>query len=141
MPRLLVIDDEQAVRYSFRRVFAADGVEVLAAATGAEGVELARTGEPDVIVLDLELPDGNGLDVFRRLKEIDPRRPVIFVTAHGTTETANEAKKEGAFDYLVKPVDLERTSQLLSRAFKAILPTDQPADRIVGSRPVMHEMC
>jgi two-component system nitrogen regulation response regulator GlnG len=144
-----VIDDEQSVRYSFRRVFEADGIEVLTASTGAEGVELARDAEPDVVVLDLQLPDTNGLDVFRRLKQIDPRRPVVFITAHGTTETAIEAMRDGAFDYLVKPVDLDRLSQLLGRAFDAarlmkvpaVLPTDEPADRIVGRSPVMQEMC
>jgi two-component system, NtrC family, nitrogen regulation response regulator GlnG len=149
MPRLLVIDDEPSVRYSFRRVFEPDGIEVLGAATAAEGLEQARTDEPDVIVLDLQLPDGNGLDVFRELKRIDSRRPVVFITAHGTTEAAIEAMKEGAFDYLVKPVDLDRLSGLLGRAFDAarlmkvpaILPTDQPADRIVGTSTVMQEMC
>ncbi len=148
MPRLLVIDDEQAIRYSFRRVFAADDIDVQTAGSAAEGLRLAREGAPDVIVLDLLLPDGNGLDVFRSLKEIDARRPVIFITAHGTTEAAIEAMKEGAFDYLVKPIDLERTTQLLWRAFDAarlmrvpaLLPTEPAGDRIVGSSAVMQEM-
>jgi two-component system nitrogen regulation response regulator GlnG len=149
MPRLLVIDDEPSVRYSFRRVLEVDGVEVLTAATGAEGVEAARRDAPDVVVLDLQLPDGSGLDVFRRLKEIDARRPVVFITAHGTTEAAIEAMKEGAFDYLTKPVDLERLSALLGRAFEAarlmsvpaVLTATEPEDRIVGTSPVMQEMC
>jgi two-component system, NtrC family, nitrogen regulation response regulator GlnG len=149
MPKLLVIDDEQSVRYSFRRVFEADGIEVLTAATGEEGLALARDAAPDVVVLDLQLPDINGLDVFRRLRETDPRRPVVFITAHGTTETAIEAMKDGAFDYVIKPVDLERLSQLLARAFEAArlmkapaaLPTDEPGDRIVGRSAVMQEMC
>jgi two-component system nitrogen regulation response regulator GlnG len=149
MPTLLVIDDEASVCYSFRRVFAEDGVTVLTAGTGAEGVELVRSRDPDVVVLDLQLPDGSGLDFFRRIQALDPRRPVIFITAHGTTETAIEAMKGGAFDYLVKPVDLERMSQLLARAFEAarlmnvpaVLPEDDRADRIVGRSPVMQEMC
>jgi two-component system nitrogen regulation response regulator GlnG len=104
MPTLLVSDDEQSVHYSFRRVFETDGTTVLTAATGAEGLELVRTQAPDVVVLDLQLPDGSGLDFFRALRELGPRRPVIFMTAHGTTEAAIEAMKGGAFDYLVKPV-------------------------------------
>src|SRR5262245_28484726 len=149
MPRLLVIDDEQAVRYSFRRVFEPDGIEVLSAATASHGLEAARQHSPDVIVLDLQLPDGNGLDLFRDLKRDDARRPVVFITAHGTTDTAIEAMKEGAFDYLVKPVDLDMLSQILSRAFEtaqqmkapALLPTQDVSDRIVGKSPVMQEMC
>ena len=118
MPRLLLIDDEPSVRYSFRSVLEADGLEVVTAATGAEGVAAARRDAPDVIVLDLQLPDGSGLDVFRRLKEIDARRPVIFITAHGTTETAIEAMKRGAFDYLLKPLDFPKVRELVEKAFE-----------------------
>jgi two-component system nitrogen regulation response regulator GlnG len=137
------------VRYSFRRVFEGDGVRVLTAATGAEGLEQVRAARPDVVVLDLQLPDASGLDVFHEIQAHDPRRPVIFVTAHGTTETAIEAMKRGAFDYLVKPVDLEKMSALLGRAFEAarlmnepaVLPTEERGDRIVGRSPAMQEMC
>jgi two-component system nitrogen regulation response regulator GlnG len=151
MPTLLVIDDEQSVRYSFRRVFEADGVKVLTAHTGTEGVELVRAHNPDVVVLDLQLPDGSGLDFFHAIRALNPRRPVIFITAHGTTDTAIEAMKQGAFDYLVKPVDLERISGLLTRAFEAarlmgvpalvLQPGEQDGDRIVGRSPVMQELC
>jgi two-component system nitrogen regulation response regulator GlnG len=149
MPTLLVIDDEESVRYSFRRVLEGDGVSVLTAATAAEGLATLAERRPDVVVLDLQLPDKSGLDVFREIHAADPRRPVIFVTAHGTTETAIEAMKGGAFDYLVKPVDLERLSQVLERAYAAArlmhvpaeLPTEEPADRIIGRSPLMQEMC
>src|SRR4051794_2464413 len=106
MPRLLLVDDEKSVRYSVKRGFEADGVEVLTAETLKEGLALARSKSPEVIVLDLQLPDGSGLDLFRELKKDVPRRPVVFITAHGTTDTAIEAMKEGAFDYLLKPLEL-----------------------------------
>jgi two-component system, NtrC family, nitrogen regulation response regulator GlnG len=149
MPTLLVIDDEQSVRYSLRRVLEAEGTRVLTACTGAEGLEKASAHNPDAVVLDLQLPDRSGLEVFADLQALDPRRPVIFITAHGTTETAIEAMKRGAFDYLVKPVDLERLSQLLERAYEAarlmqvpaVLPAEDLEDRIVGRSPVMQEMC
>jgi two-component system nitrogen regulation response regulator GlnG len=149
MPSLLVIDDEQSVRYSFRRVFEGDGVEVLTARTAAEGLQQVADRSPDVVVLDLQLPDRSGLDVFRDLHEADPKRPVIFITAHGTTETAIEAMKGGAFDYLVKPVDLDKLSHILERAFEAsrlmrvpaVLPVEESGDRIVGRSPVMQETC
>jgi two-component system nitrogen regulation response regulator GlnG len=149
MSTLLVIDDEPSVCYSFRRVFEDEGVRVLTAATAAEGLAQVEAHEPDVVVLDLQLPDRSGLDVFRAIHAQDPRRPVIFITAHGTTETAIEAMKGGAFDYLVKPVDLERITAVLERAFEAArlmrvpaeLPADDGGDRIVGHSPIMQEMC
>jgi two-component system nitrogen regulation response regulator GlnG len=149
MPTLLVIDDEESVRYSFRRVFESDTVQVLTAATGAEGMEQVRAHGPDVVVLDLQLPDRPGLDVFHQIQAEDSKRPVLFITAHGTTETAIEAMKGGAFEYLVKPVDLERLSQLLERAFEAarlmrvpaVLPAEESGDRIIGRSLVMQEMC
>jgi two-component system nitrogen regulation response regulator GlnG len=149
MPTLLVVDDEPSVRYSFRRVFEGNGIEVREARTATEGLEQMRSHTPDVIVLDLQLPDRSGLEVFRDIHALDPRRPVIFITAHGTTETAIEAMKNGAFDYLVKPVDLERLSHVLERAFEAarlmqvpsVLPAEDKVDRIVGRSQVMQEMC
>jgi two-component system nitrogen regulation response regulator GlnG len=149
MPTLLVIDDEQSVRYSFRRVFEGNGVTVLTARTAAEGLQQVREQAPDVVVLDLQLPDRSGLEVFQEIHVLDPKRPVIFITAHGTTETAIEAMKHGAFDYLVKPVDLERLSQVLERAYEAarlmhvpaVLPAEDSGDRIVGRSLVMQEMC
>jgi two-component system nitrogen regulation response regulator GlnG len=149
MHTLLVIDDEESVRYSFRRVFESDRVRVVSARTAEEGLGQLVSENPDVVVLDLQLPDRSGLELFREIHARDPKRPVIFITAHGTTETAIEAMKLGAFDYLVKPVDLERLSQLLDRAFEAarlmrvpaVLPADDGGDRIVGRSPVMQEMC
>jgi two-component system nitrogen regulation response regulator GlnG len=149
VPTLLVVDDEESVRYSFRRVFEGDDVRVLTACTAAEGLAAFAQHAPDVIVLDLQLPDRPGLDLYRDLHAKAPKCPVIFVTAHGTTETAIEAMKGGAFDYLVKPVDLERLSQVLERAFEAVrlmsipavLPQEDTGDRIVGRSLVMQEMC
>ena len=119
MPKLLVIDDEPAVGYSFQRAFAPAGVEVVSARTGAAGVERFRADPPDAVVLDVRLPDRGGLEVYRDLRAIDPRRPVVVITAHGTTETAIEATKEGAFEYLLKPVDFARMKDVLNRAFAA----------------------
>jgi len=149
VPTLLVVDDEESVRYSFRRVFEGDDVQVLTACTAAEGWAAFEQHAPDVIVLDIQLPDRSGLDLYRDIHARAPKCPVIFVTAHGTTETAIEAMKGGAFDYLVKPVDLERLSQVLERAFAAVrlmsipavLPQEDTGDRIVGRSPVMQEMC
>ena len=149
MSKLLIVDDEPIICHSFRRVFTSPEVEVVTAGTVAEGWQRVGQDRPDVIVLDLQLPDGSGMDLFERVRAADPKRPVIFITAHGTTDTAIEAMKRGAFDYLSKPLDLERMAGLLGRAFEAArlmrepaaLPDEPGTDRIVGRTPIMEEMC
>jgi two-component system nitrogen regulation response regulator GlnG len=145
---ILVIDDDESVRYSFQRVFSGNGIRVITAQTAAEGLSAAQKHDPDIIVLDIQLPDRSGLAVFQELNSASPKRPVIFITAHGTTQTAIETMKGGAFDYLVKPVDLERLSQVIQRALEAarlmrvpaVLPESEPSDQIVGRSLVMQEM-
>src|SRR5580692_2723502 len=90
MPIVLIVDDEEHIRYSLHKVFDGDKGEVLTAATAAEGLALLRERHPDVVVLDLQLPDGSGLEVFREIHAFDPKRPVFFFTAPATTETAIE---------------------------------------------------
>ena len=149
MTTLLVVDDEVSVRYSFSRVFGTDRVSVLVAATAAEGLAMVRQHEPDVVVLDLQLPDRSGLDLFRDIYDLEPKRPIVFITAHGTTQTAIEAMKGGAFDYLIKPLDLDKLTQVLERAFAAarlmsvpaLLPVEEAGDQIIGRSSIMQEMC
>ncbi len=117
MPTLLVIDDEESLRYCFRRIFEGDDVQVLTAATGTEGLNQVRKHRPDVIVLDLHLPDVPGLSVLREIHATDPGRPVILITAHLTPITTLECESGEPFEYLTKPVDLERLSKALARAF------------------------
>lgn len=149
MPKLLVVDDEPLICQSFHWVFVTREVEVVTAGTVGEGWRRVEEDQPDVIVLDLQLPDGSGLELFDRIRAADPRRPVIFLTAHATTETVIEAMKRGAFDYLVKPFDLEQMNGLLKRAFEAArlmrnpaaLPDDPQTDRIVGRTSLVREIC
>jgi two-component system nitrogen regulation response regulator GlnG len=149
MKTLLVIDDEESVRYSFRKVYSVEGMEVVTAASGGDGLTIFREKNPDVVVVDLQLPDRSGLEVFAEIQSIAPKKPVIFITAHGTTQTAIEAMKRGAFDYLVKPVDLDRLSQVIDRAFEAsrlmsvpaVLAVESVPDQIVGHSAAMQEMC
>jgi DNA-binding NtrC family response regulator len=149
MAKLLVVDDEPGVLYSFRRVFGDGGHEILTAETAAEGLRQFHALHPDVVVLDLSLPDGSGLDVFEQIRAVSTKLPVIFITAHGTTQAAIEAMSHGAFDYLVKPVDFDRLSKLLDQAFEAsrlmhvpaLLPSLEPVDEIVGRSVSMQAMC
>jgi two-component system, NtrC family, nitrogen regulation response regulator GlnG len=151
MPSLLVIDDEPAILHAFRRAFDRADVTLLTAASGGEGLEQVSEHDPDVIVLDVNLPDFPGLEVFRRIREKDARVPVIFITGHGTTETAIEAMKLGAFDYLLKPLELASLEELVGRALEISRLTriparteDEPveagADVLVGRSPAMQEV-
>src|SRR5262249_35868137 len=109
MPHLLLIDDDAALLpEQVRSVFPAPAHRVEIAGAGAGGAGRVRRDRPDVVLLDLPLPDQSGLDVYERIRAIDARIPVIFVTTAKRADAAIEAMKRGAFDYLYKPLDLGR---------------------------------
>ncbi|HVX10435.1 MAG TPA: sigma-54 dependent transcriptional regulator [Pirellulales bacterium] len=151
--KLLVIDDEPNIRYSIGQVLASERVEVLGAATAEEGLRVAAEHSPDVILLDIRLGARSGLDVFRELRQADPKSLVIFITGHGTTDTAIEAMKIGAYDYICKPLDADRLQQVVDQAFAisrlmhvpALLEEgDRPQDRpdlLIGSGAAMQSVC
>src|SRR5579862_3967431 len=107
MPILLIIDDESSILHAFRRAFRGPEVTVITASSATEGLEMMRLRQPDVVVLDFNLPDQSGLETFLRIRRIDARVPVVFITGQGTTETAIEAMKHGAYEYLLKPLELD----------------------------------
>ena len=120
MDKLLLIDDETDVQYSFRRIFDTSAVEVHTASSGEEGLRLVPKLKPDLVLMDIRMGTGmNGLETLRRLRQIDARLPVIMMTAYGTTQTAIEAMKLGAYDYLLKPFDVPKLKQLIASALKA----------------------
>src|SRR5262249_48030673 len=98
MPLLLVVDDEPAILVAFRRAFRQSGLEVVTAEAAADGLALFEQRRPDVVVLDVQLPDQSGLEMFRHIRSRDARTPVIFITGKTTTDTAIEAMKLGAYD-------------------------------------------
>ncbi len=118
MQTLLVIDDEPSICKAFERAFSSESVNVLTANSGGHGERIFRENRPDVVVLDLSLPDENGLELFARLRELDSRVPFIFITGHGTVQSAIEATQLGAYDYLFKPLELDEIRVLLEKAFK-----------------------
>ena len=152
MPTLLVVDDEPAIRHAFQRAFRNRDFTLLEADTAAEGLAVLARERPDVIVLDVHLPDASGLDTFHRVRAVDARIPVILVTGHGTTDLAIEAIKEGAFEYLLKPLELADLRDLIDRAVRssrlmrvpASIPEEQPAgpggDPLLGRCPAMQEV-
>jgi two-component system nitrogen regulation response regulator GlnG len=152
MATLLVVDDEASILLAFRKAFREPAVTVLTAETAAQGLAVARQRRPDVIVLDVHLPDMSGLEMLRRLRELDARSPIIFITGRSTTDTAIEAMKLGAYEYLLKPVELSVLRQVVEKALAisrlmhvpAVLAADdevdERADAIVGVFPAMQEV-
>ena len=143
---ILLIEDDQGISASLQRVLEAEGYLVQLIDRGDEGLNAASTEAFDIVITDLKLPGVNGLELVRRLHAAKPRVPVILMTAHGTTETAIEAMKLGAFDYLVKPFEMAELIEVVNKAaFSSRLMThpvefgtsETEHDAIVGQSRVM----
>src|SRR6266567_2804190 len=115
MAHLLLIDDDAVlVPQQVRQAFPAPAYRVVVAQNGNHGVELVRRAPPDVVLLDLHLPDRPGLEVYRSIRAIDARIPVIFIATAKTADAAIETVKHGAFDYLHKPLDLAQLQRVVT---------------------------
>ncbi|HEY0759690.1 MAG TPA: sigma-54 dependent transcriptional regulator [Acidisarcina sp.] len=121
MNHLLIVDDESEIRASLEEILREEGYIVTATATAAEALELLRDALYDVVLLDIWLPDRDGLDVLADINalEVDRKPEVIIISGHGTIETAVRATKLGAFDFLEKPLSLDRTLMLVKHAVDA----------------------
>ncbi|MCL4177787.1 MAG: sigma-54 dependent transcriptional regulator [Verrucomicrobia bacterium] len=117
--KLLLVDDEVDVQYSFRRIFDGSSIELFTATSGEEGLKLIPKVRPDLVIMDIRMGGMNGLETLRRLRRLDAKLPVIMMTAYGTTQTAIEAMKLGAFDYLLKPFEVPKLKEIVGRAIKA----------------------
>jgi two-component system nitrogen regulation response regulator GlnG len=153
MSKLLVIDDEPTILFSIEQVFDGEDVTVLCAKNAEQGLRLLADEMPDVVLLDIRLGERSGLELFQELRRIDPKILVIFITGHGTADTAIEAMKLGAYDYLVKPLDVEQLQQVVSQAMsisrlmhvpatfeESERPEDRP-ERLIGSGAMMQTAC
>jgi DNA-binding NtrC family response regulator len=118
-PTVLVIDDDAEIRYSIDRVLTNLGTRVTAADSGETGIEKARTVNPDIIFLDNRMGGISGIETLQHLRTAAPQSMVILMTAYGTTQTAIEAMKHGAFDYVLKPFDLKKLEALVAKALQA----------------------
>src|SRR5438270_9498952 len=128
MAQLLLIDDNPAlIPRQVRQAFPAPAHQVEVASTGAEGLERVGAGPPDVILLDLGLPDQSGLDVYQNIRRIDARIPVIFVTMAKAADAAIEAMKQGAYDYLFKPLDPQQLRRVVGEALEVARRMREPA--------------
>jgi two-component system nitrogen regulation response regulator GlnG len=128
MANLLLIDDDpDLIAEQVRHAFAGPRHRVDVAGTGAEGIARVQTGPPDVILLDLRLPDQSGLDVYQQIRQIDARIPVIFITLAKSADAAIDAMKQGAYDYLFKPLDLNQLKRVVGEALEVARRMREPA--------------
>lgn len=149
---ILVIDDDSEIRYSLDRVLASGGFTVRTAASGEEGLETVKDSPPDVVFLDIRMGGMSGIETLQHLRGIAPKMPIILMTAYGTAQTAIEAMKFGAFDYIMKPFDPDRVISLAAGAVRAVedmnragdyesrLDSDDYKEGIVGHSLAMQEV-
>ena len=145
MAKILIIDDEEQLRKLLARIIALEGYEVAEAADCAGGLRMLRRYEPDVVLCDVKLPDGNGVEMVERIKQAMPSAEVILLTAYGNIPDGVQAIKNGAFDYITKGDDNNKILPLLSRATEKAqmqrrlarledkLSEEHSFDRIIGS--------
>jgi len=116
VPKILVVDDEEHMCWALERAMRQEGYQVLTATQGRQGLDLIREEAPSLIILDLKMPEMDGMEVLQQIKEMQPKLPVIILTAHGTIETAIEAMKIGAADFITKPFDLDELKIVIKKA-------------------------
>src|SRR5262245_39007557 len=116
--RVLVIDDEEAIRKSLRMVLEYEGYEFLEAASGPEGLEALKRETPDAVLLDIKMPGMDGIDVLQEARGRDVGTPILMISGHGDIPTAVEAIQKGAYDFLEKPLESERVLTAIRNAIK-----------------------
>jgi len=117
-PRILVVDDEKGIRDLLEIVFEKEGYSVETARNCKEGLEILGRSNPDLVLTDMRMPDGTGFEVLRAAQESSPGTPVVMITAYTTTQTAIEAMKAGAYDYVSKPFDVDQLKIVVGRALE-----------------------
>ena len=147
--KILLIDDDPGIRDNLRQVLTAEGYDVASEKRGDEGLARAAKEAFNVVITDLKLPGLNGLDLVRQLHATQPRLPIILVTAFGTTQTAIEATKYGAYDYLLKPFEITPLLELIRKAADSNRLMSEPVslgasptgqDALIGNGAAMQEI-
>ncbi|MDP2967581.1 MAG: sigma-54 dependent transcriptional regulator [Deltaproteobacteria bacterium] len=115
MQTILIVDDDRSIRYSLKRMLE-DNFSVLTAQNGEEALARVKESTPDLVIMDIKMPGRSGIEVLKEIKLVDPKSLVILMTAYGTTETAIEAMKYGAFDYILKPFPIPQMKELVQKA-------------------------
>lgn len=153
MPKLLVVDDDTLILDCFRYAFPEERVAIRTASTAADALSLFQRESFDAVITDVRLPDLSGLKLLENFQRLDHKVPVVLMTGHGTANTAIEAMRSGAFEYLLKPLDIDLLQSVIDRALEtsrmtrtpAKIATDSDADSVkgdllVGQCPAMQEV-
>ena len=142
MPTVLIVEDERAIREGLQRAIGRAGNDVVTAATIAEARAQLGKAAFDCVLLDIRLPDGDGLDMLAEIRVAHPRTPVIMATAYGDSDRAIAAMRHGAFEYLTKPFDFDALLATVARAVRASAasreqekpsPKEAPVPALIGS--------
>lgn len=148
MSKILVVDDQKTVCYSLQRFLQSEGYEVLTTTSGEDALLILSDAKPDLVIMDVRMPELDGIEVLQKMKESHPQIQVIMMTAFSTTEKAIQAMKLGAYDYLIKPFDNEellirirdaiKTKELMNNVVTFDVSDDYTeGERIIGKSPVM----
>ena len=127
MAKVLVIDDEPSIRNLLDTLLCRKGYDVVLAESGRKGLELFRRERPDVLVLDLKMPQMDGITVLKQIRRVDPKLPVIILTGAGTPETEQQVRAMGVTEYVEKAFSLHLLGDALKRLLKTPTPTAQGA--------------
>ncbi len=142
MSKILVVDDEQAICWGFEKLGKSLGAQVFVASSAEQGMQLAAECQPDLLILDVRLPGMDGLSAMQEFHRILGQAPIVVITAFGDLPTAIKAVQNGAFEYVLKPFDLEEIRGTIRRAFMANQAAsnqhlDEQTEGMVGKTPVM----
>ncbi|RPJ47264.1 MAG: sigma-54-dependent Fis family transcriptional regulator, partial [Candidatus Latescibacterota bacterium] len=151
MGTILIVDDEANVLLSIEKMLAARGHEVRTARRAEAALEMIERETPEVVLMDIRMPGMSGLDAFRRIRELRPKLPVVMMTGYGTTDSAIEATKLGAFEYVVKPFEPVALLQIIDQALECVrlmrgqvafarMPEPPAGDAIIGETAPMQEV-
>lgn len=151
-PTILIIDDDSEIRYSLSRVLSSRAYQVMEAPNGEQGIAIVKKSPPDLIFLDVRMGGMSGIEALQHIRSTNPKQMVILMTAFGTAQTAIEAMKYGAFDYVMKPFDSQKVLTMAENALKAnadmravgdykpSINSEDYKEGIVGSSQVMQEV-
>ncbi|MFQ5650001.1 MAG: sigma-54-dependent transcriptional regulator [bacterium] len=150
--KILIADDDKNILFAFRKTFESDGFTVVTATTGAEALEKVESERPTLIFMDITMPEKSGLEALKEIKERGFNVPVVVITGYGTMQTAVKAVQHGAYEYLTKPLDVDKVRVVTHRALEMVrlrreveelkAKLSQPAQEhdLIGNAPRMQEV-